>query len=215
MSDDNETTEWFNNLRNQKAVGAITLLVLIALALFIIYGLIFYLFPAIGNGITYFVNELSSADAAITVALITGCISIVTVVVGGYINNRLRYKQQKREYLCLHREKPYEQLVRMYFKVHESSKTGVLYTPDEILHDTMEFNRGLTLWGSAKAIKLWNQWRLLSVKKDKSPKPYEVLTAMERVLFQLRKDLGNKGKLKEGDLLKLSVNDYDEKMGKA
>lgn len=35
---------------------------------------------------------------------------------------------------------------------------------------------------------------------------------MEKVLMQLRKDMGEKHKLKQGDLLKLFVNDYDEAM---
>ncbi len=33
---------------------------------------------------------------------------------------------------------------------------------------------------------------------------------MEKILFQLRKDLGTKGKHKTGDILKLYINDFDE-----
>ena len=81
-----------------------------------------------------------------------------------------------------------------------------------MLDDMMSFNQGLTLWGSSKAIKKWDEWRALSGKTPADP--YALLHGMEIVLIQLRKDMGEKRGLKQGDLLKLFINDYDEAMRK-
>lgn len=71
-----------------------------------------------------------------------------------------------------------------------------------------EFGQELALWGSPKAIKLWDEWRLAPTKGNAGGK--ELLLLMEKILFQLRKDLGTKGKHKTGDILKLYINDFDE-----
>lgn len=153
---------------------------------------------------------LSSLDAAIVVAMITGAISIVTVVGGGIISSRLTYQQKRDEYLRHHREGPYEQLIAIFFKVVSSSKLGEEYGQTEMLKDMTDFNQSLTLWGSSKAIQLWDEWRLMSVGKQ--PSPRELMLGMERVLIQLRRDMGQKRGLKQGDLLKIFINDVDEKI---
>ncbi len=153
-------------------------------------------------------EALSSLDAAIVVAMITGGISIITVVGGSIVNNRLTYKQKHNESLRLHREEPYEQLIAIFYKVLTSSKLGEDYDQNEVLKDMTQFNQALTLWGSSKAIRLWDEWRLMSV--DKKPNARDLLLSMERVLIQLRRDMGQKRGLKEGDLLKLFINDVDQ-----
>lgn len=37
---------------------------------------------------------------------------------------------------------------------------------------------------------------------------------MEKILFQLRKDMGQRGGLAKGDILKLYINDFDEAIRK-
>lgn len=172
-----------------------------------VFALSFLINNASGGLVSFF-GSLSSLDAAIVVALITGAVSIFTVVCGAIINNVLSNRYKRLEYLRAHREKPYEQLVAIFYKVLESTKSGNSYSQDAMLKDMMEFNQGLTLWGSSKAIQQWDEWRLIGAKQ--SSDPYAVLHGMERVLMQLRKDMGEKHKLKQGDLLKLFANDYDD-----
>lgn len=159
-----------------------------------------------------FFDRLSSLDAAIIVALITGCVSVLTVVGGAIISNTLKSKHEREEYLRRHREEPYTQLIKIFYKMLKSSKEGNVYSQEDMLDDMMCFNQGLTLWGSSKAIKKWDEWRALSGKTLANP--YDLLHGMEIVLIQLRKDMGEKGGLKQGDLLKLFINDYDEAMRK-
>ncbi|WP_165253098.1 hypothetical protein [Adlercreutzia sp. ZJ304] len=188
--------------------GLITLAFVVAI---IVFGLSF-LINNVSGGLVSFFDSLSTLDAAIVVALITGAVSIFTVVCGAIINNVLSNKHKQQEYLREHREKPYTQLVEIFYKMLESTKSGNEYTQDAILKDMMEFNQGLTLWGSSKAIQKWDEWRLISSKQLSDP--YAVLHGMEKVLMQLRKDMGEKHKLKQGDLLKLFVNDYDDAVKK-
>lgn len=157
-------------------------------------------------------DKFSSLDAAIVVALITGCVSILTVVGGAIANNILSNKHKKQEYLRKHREEPYTQLIAVFYKVLKYSKKDIPYSQDELLEDMTQFSQGLTLWGSSKAIKKWGEWRTMSAKEPANP--YDIMHGMEAVLVQLRKDMGEKRGLQQGDLLKLFVNDYDEAVDK-
>lgn len=95
--------------------------------------------------------------------------------------------------------------------VLQNAKFGNAYPEEEMINDIMQFNQGLTLWGSSKAIKKWDKWRLLSTKPPVNP--IDVMHGMEDVLIQLRKDMGERENLKQGDILKLTINDYDESIG--
>lgn len=163
-----------------------------------------------GSSFAAMLDSLSNMDAAIVVALITGCVSILTVVSGAIVNNYLSFRQRRDEYLRIHREESYTKLVDIVYKMMSKSKKNEQYSPDEMLDDMNDFNKGLTLWGSSKAIRLWDTWRLSSV--GKTPKPEELLLAMENVLIQLRRDMGQGRGIKQGDLLKLFINDVDEKI---
>lgn len=55
-------------------------------------------------------SALSSMDVAVVVALVTGCVSIVTVVLGSILSSYLSYKQREQEYLRQHREVAYQHL---------------------------------------------------------------------------------------------------------
>lgn len=150
---------------------------------------------------------LSSLDAAIVVALITGYVSIVCVVLGAIANNRMTYLQKRNEYLRDHREKAYSKLISIFTKVQKGLKTSEEYSKAELLDDMYAFHESLMLWGSSKAIKMWAEWRNAA---SKSPSPQELLLAQEAIIIQLRKDMGQKGGLQKGDILKLFINDVDE-----
>lgn len=191
-----------------QTIGAIVkgLLVLAALAVICAVAL-----SAVTNfvsgSIAVLLSTLSTLDVAIVVALITGCVSIVTVIGGGIANNYLAYRQRKGEYLREHRVQAYEKLIEIVYKMLMKSKKKEQYGADEMLSDMNDFNQSLTLWGSSKAIRLWDEWRLATVGKQ--PPASELLFAMEKVLIQLRRDMGQGRGLKKGDLLKLFINDVD------
>ena len=117
---------------------------------------------------------------------------------------------KKLEFLRNRREKPYRKLIEINFKMLQKTNSSEEYSSEEIMADFYEFGQELTLWGSAKAIKLWDDWRLAPNKGKADGK--ELL--MENIVIQLRKDMGQGGRLAEGDILKLYINDFDEAMKK-
>lgn len=185
----------------------------------LVFAVLVAFFVVASSAIIYFVSAsiaalfstLSTIDVAIVVALITGCVSIVTVIGGGIANNYLAYRQRNSEYLREHRAQAYEKLIEIVYKMLMKSKKKEQYGADEMLSDMNDFNQSLTLWGSSKAIRLWDEWRLATVGKQ--PSASELLFAMEKVLIQLRRDMGQGRGLKKGDLLKLFINDVDTLLG--
>lgn len=192
----------------KQSIGAIVkgLFVLAALAVICIVALSATI-NFVSDSIAALLSTLSTIDVAIVVALITGCVSIVTVIGGGIANNYLAYRQRNSEYLREHRAQAYEKLIEIVYKMLMKSKKKEQYGADEMLSDMNDFNQSLTLWGSSKAIRLWDEWRLATVGKQ--PSASELLFAMEKVLIQLRRDMGQGRGLKRGDLLKLFINDVD------
>lgn len=182
------------------AKGLLTLLAILAICA-VVLGLLIRFVVA---GLTLLCNAMGSLDVAIAVALITGTISILTVVVGGIASNN----QRKQYYLRQHREAPYQKLVEMVYKMMAKGKNPESYSEEELLNDFSEFSQALTLWGSPKAIKQWNEWR--KANTGGKPDPKELLYAMESIMMQLHADMGQKGGLKKGDLLRLFINDLDD-----
>lgn len=188
----------------QTLLGLIILASIIALGFWAISSAVDALSVWVGAAI----QTISTLDAAIIIALITGCVSIFTVVFGAILKEYLSYRFKKLEFLRNRREKPYRKLIEINFKMVQKSQRDEEYTSEEMLDDYYEFGQELTLWGSKKAIKLWNDWRLASHRGK--PDGTELLLLMEMILFQLRKDMGQRGGLAKGDILKLYINDFDE-----
>lgn len=170
----------------------------------LIIALVFLVVQIIGPMLMGFFASLSTLDSAIIVSLITATVSIVSYVSGSIINSIMK----RNEYFRNHREKPYMSLISLFYDFQSQAKTNHIFTQEELANKFYEFTKELTLWGSSKAIKAWGNWRTASSKDNLDPQ--ELLFEMEKVLIQLRKDMGLKHGIKEGDLLRLSVNDIDD-----
>lgn len=118
---------------------------------------------------------------------------------------------KRNEYLRRHREEPYARLIAMFYDFQMQTKLERDIPQEELLERFNEFTKELTLWGSSKAIKAWGNWRVESAGKIGDPKV--LLFGMEEVLIQLRRDMGLRGGIAKGDLLRLTVNDIDQYLG--
>ena len=201
-----------NNLKNGKTKSTqareiIKGLFVLAIVVFIFMCGVAALINLAGPGVAVFFSSLSTLDSAIVVALITAMVSIVTYVSGNVASNVMR----RNEYLRMHREEPYMQLISMFYDFQAQTITGKEFTQKELVDLFNQFTKELTLWGSSKAIKAWGNWRVASSRGINDPK--DLLFGMERVLIQLRKDMGLKWGIAEGDLLRLIVNDIDDYIG--
>lgn len=178
---------------------------LIAVIAYIIYVLIKSIGILIIKGIEQISNITSSMDSVVIVAIITGGISIITVIISSVISKFIEYKQITKRYLYEKREKPYSRFVSMIYKLQTYKKQNKEYTQEEMLRDISEFSEELTLWGSSKVIKKWLKFRDVSQQDENG---VQNLFVLEDIVFEIRKDMGQKGReLKQGDLLSFFVND--------
>lgn len=184
------------------ALAVLIILFLVAVVIGFIYLVIAFVCPAIVD----FFAALTSLDAAIIVALVTGFFSIIAIA----INSIVKARSAKNAYLREHREKPYFELISLFYDFQSTTARGEEIPPEELLKTFNSFTKELVLWGSPKAIRAWGEWRTASAKG--APDPKDLLFGMEKVMIQLRKDMGQKRGIKVGDILRLTVNDIDDNL---
>lgn len=201
-----------NNLKNGKtksiqAWEIIQGLLVLAIVVFIIMCGVAALINLAGPGVAAFFSSLSTLDSATVVALITATVSIVTYVSGNVASNVMK----RNEYLRKHREETYMRLISIYFNYLALTKPDKKSTKKELDDLSEQFTKELILWGSSKAIKAWGNWQVATQRGFNDPK--DLWFGMERVLIQLRKDMGLKWGIAKGDLLRLTIFDIDDYIG--
>ncbi|MED5388942.1 MAG: hypothetical protein VX793_08835 [Pseudomonadota bacterium] len=71
-----------------------------------------------------------------------------------------------------------------------------------------EFSRGLLIWGSPGVIEAWLSYKKIT---SNSPTTPEIMLSVDRMLKEIRKDLGNKNfGLHQGDLVRIYLKDPGE-----
>lgn len=188
-----------------KIFGFFILLVLIGIGFAFLY---FVVFVGIAKTVNLIKETLSKLDAVVVVALITGSVSLLGVIISSIIAKVIDYKRTRREYLAQKREGPYGEFVEVYYKLSQN-KDGK-YTEKETIDDISSFSKQLILYGSRPVVKNWVKFRKNGAKPDMAE---ENLFIMEKIMNAMRKDLGVK-KVKEGEILAFNVNDIDEAMKK-
>lgn len=152
--------------------------------------------------VDYLINIATSIDVVILVAIITGLASIVTSSVRGFVEN----KNKRREYLSAKREEPYREFIELFNKMLNNGKNNYEYSTEEMTKDINDFNSKLTLWGSPKVVKKWNEYRNKTLNEEQNVTPEEILYLLEEVMNQMRNDLGVKSVGKK-NLLSIFIND--------
>ena len=160
------------------------------------------------KSVVWLVETVSSLDAVIIVALISGAVSIVGIVLSSIIAKMLDYRRTRREYLTQKREKPYGEYIDMIYKIQQSSKPGKSYPQEEMIDDILRFSKQITLWGSPRVVKNWVKFREVAMKGNKG---IDNLLITEKLMNDMRKDLGLP-RVKKGNLLAFFVNDIKEKL---
>lgn len=199
-----------NKENNSNIFNTILGLLLIIGAVAVGIYLIKFIFEQLWNILSAAANWLerfdTTSDKIIVVALITGIVSIITLIVTKVIDQH----QKRREYLDQKREKPYREFIDMIYKIQQNSKNGNQYTNEEMIKDLMVFSKEITLWGSPSVIKKWVKFRENGMKENSG---YDNLFPTEKIMNAMRKDLGLR-KTKKGELLAFFVNDIKDAMKK-
>ena len=183
-------------------LGLFVLLGIVSFAGWVIYLVCEFAITWIRN----LIGVVSNLDAVVIVALITGSLSIAGVIISSIVAKIVDYRKSRKEYLTQKREIPYGEFVDMVYKIQENGKTPGVYSEREMLEDLSKFSKQITLWGSAKVINKWIQFRENGSNPDKAK---ENIFILEEIMNAMRKDLGLK-KVKKGNLLGFFVNDIKE-----
>lgn len=185
-------------------LGALLLLFLVAAGGVVAYYCIVGLGLGISKAATWLTNTVSKMDAVVVVALITGSVSLIGVIISSIVSKIIDYKKSRREYLSQKREQPYGDFVDMFYKITQN-KDGS-YSQKQMIDDLSKFSKQITLYGSRSVVKKWVKFR----KSGADPKAgINNLFTLEKIMNAMRKDLGVK-KVREGELLAFFINDIDE-----
>lgn len=193
------------------AIGCMLLLGIATGAIYIATLIIQYIVRMGTKLIAWISETVPKMDAVVIVALITGAVSILGVVLSSIVAKALEYRRIRREYLTQKREIPYGEFVEMIYKLQQSSKPGKEYPQDEMISDLTHFSKQITLWGSPKVVNNWVKFKENALKGDAG---FDNLLLTETIMNDMRKDLGLP-RVKEGHLLAFFVNDIKEAMKKA
>lgn len=191
---------------------------MIGLALLVVFALIliwlvWFIFSCLGSGIEHLVSFLkkfvSTTDKVIIVAMITGMVSIVGVVFTSVIAKIIDYRYNVKKYLYDKRETPYEQFISIIYTIMEDTKRPANEQMTEFEKTKMlsEFSKGLTLWGSNKVVKKWLKYRKASLE---NMSPENSLLLLEDIIYEIRRDVGQRKKLGKGDMLSIFINDIEK-----
>lgn len=161
----------------------------------------------IGIGISKLIDWISATastlDAVVIVALITGAVSIVGVVINSIISKIIEFRKARQEYLAKKREEPYSDFIDMVYKIQLNTKKKDSYTEQQMIEDILRFSQKITLWGSPRVVKKWVKFR----ENGTDPKAaIDNVFLIEEIMNEMRKDMGLK-RVKKGNLLAFFVND--------
>lgn len=151
--------------------------------------------------------------AVVIVALITGSVSILGVVISSIVSKIVEYRQKNtKRYLYEKKEEPYSEFIEMVYKIQEKGKAKENINDEEMLDNIFSFSKKLTLWGSNKVIRKWLAFRKISQEQNDNTKN---LFMLEEIIFEIRKDMGQKKSgLEKGDILAFFVNDIEDYLPK-
>ena len=88
---------------------------------------------------------------------------------------------------------------------HTKKSNTLKKSETEMLKQVSEFSKGLTLWGSNRVVKKWLKYR----KASQTQPSTENLILLEDIIYEIRRDVGQRKRLKKGDMLSFFINDIE------
>ena len=154
-------------------------------------------------------HTVSTMDTVIIIAVISGAVTIVGLLVNSIITLRLKqsdYKHTRKMALLRKLEAPYTQFVNMLFDMLQKKEDAGKIDEQIRAQLIRDMSREIILYGSDDVVKKWVEYR----KQANDFTIEEHLLYIEGILHLIRKDMGiQQGHLAPGDLLALFVDDVD------
>jgi len=192
------------------AIGVIILLALAGLAGYVAFEILYYIGLGLYKIVVLISSIASKLDAVVIVSLITGTVSIISVIISSIISKSLDHKKAKREYLAQKREEPYGEFVDVVYRIQQNVNKPNSYTNDQMIADISRFSKQITLWGSPKVVNMWVKFKENGANPNTAQ---ENLFVLEDIMNEMRKDLGLR-KVKKGNLLSFFIKDIKDTMQK-
>lgn len=119
----------------KEVLNMIYSLAIVAILFFLIYLLIKHIGILLIKGIEKIGGITSSMDSVVIVAIITGGISIVTVLISSIVSKFIEYRQITKRYLYEKREEPYKAFISMVYKLQKSTRNNQEeYTQEQMIY---------------------------------------------------------------------------------
>ena len=97
-------------------------LVILAGGGFIIWIVLSWLSNAIEKIYVLLKTIATTFDAVVIVAMITGMVSIIGVIISSVVAKFIEYRKNRQDYLAKKREQPYGEFVEMVYKIQQNVK---------------------------------------------------------------------------------------------
>lgn len=190
-------------------LGLILFLILIAGGIYLLNLVLIFLNNLFITFGSFLGNLVSSTDKVIVVAMITGTVSIIGVVISSIVAKIIDYRFNVKKLLYDKREVPYEQFINMVYEIIEDTKKPEekKMTEDIISKKVLAFSRGLTLWGSNRVVKKWIKYKKTCVDVNTNS-----LFLLEDIIYEIRRDVGQRKRLGKGDVLSFFIKDIESIM---
>ena len=150
----------YNDGPNLKEFPIITIFIVLSIGYLckLVLQVIYQIFEA--NVIPLF-EVISSLDAVIIVAILTGFLTMITQFGAKYLDG----KSIRKQYLSEKRVYSYSKMVDMVYKMQKKE-----YKQEEMIKDLTEFSKEITLWGSKALVTKWSKFRISAINK---PEDYQ------------------------------------------
>ncbi|MBN1235747.1 MAG: hypothetical protein JW999_06815 [Methanotrichaceae archaeon] len=177
-------------------------LIILGITIWVIYNAVVFILIGISSVRTELATGILAASGIIIA-------SLITTVIGKYIEKNYETELQHRA----NKTAMYEEFLKLLFEIYEStllkSETQSQKFSKEALVPAMaKFTKNLIVWGSPGVIRSYSDFRKLSqIQSGELSHSTSILWSIEKLLFEIRKDIGNSNRnLKEGDLHSLFIN---------
>ena len=154
----------------------------------------------------HFILVIQEADANVKASIF----GVLGVLLPAILTN---FFTRRREINARHfseKRGAYGEIIDIIFDVISSTKSGKNLPDKALVNKMMVFKKKLMVWGGPEVIESWNEFEIESERAGDDPK--KILTAIERVLRAMRKDLGHDdNRLKFGSLFGLLILAKDKK----
>lgn len=151
-----------------------------------------------------FIESLTAAAPGVAAAVIS-FIGAVIIAVWTHAATKRREINSRH---FIEKKNAYMHVIDLIFDLHKSTLEGKELSEKEMMDKILEFKKQLVVWGSAEALKIWDEYEQAAATLQGNE---NTLLNVDKILRCVRKELGHDDKiLRPGDLVALLLKAEDK-----